>query len=71
MKIEGVSNTDGIGSFQNPLPDYPLGIFVAINDDSTTVGVSWETIFKAAGINISKYLPEVPVDSKLKSKDSS
>lgn len=52
LKIEGVSNTDGIASFQNPLPDYPLGVFVAINDDSTTVGVSWENIFKATGIEM-------------------
>jgi len=71
MKIQGVSNTDGIASYQKPLPDYPLGVFVAINDDSTTVGVSWETIFKAAGSNISKYSPEKSDDSKLKGKDSS
>ncbi len=47
LNIEGVSNTDGIASTQRPLPDYPLGLFVAINDDQSTVGVSWETILKA------------------------
>lgn len=46
LKIKGVSNTDGIASYQKPLPNYPLGIFVAINDDSSTAGVGWDVIFR-------------------------
>jgi 3-phytase len=50
LRIEGVSNTDGIASTQKALPDYPMGLFVAINDDSTTVGVGWDIIFKETGL---------------------
>jgi hypothetical protein len=39
LKIKGVSNTDGIASFQKASPAYPWGIFVAVNNDRTTVGV--------------------------------
>lgn len=46
IRIKGVSNTDGIASFQKPLPDYPMGLFVAVNDDMTTVGIGWDVIFK-------------------------
>jgi len=45
VKISGVSNTDGIRSFQKSLPDYPLGLFVAIDDDNAVVGVGWDVIF--------------------------
>ncbi len=54
LEIEGVSNTDGIASIQKPLPDYPLGIFAAINDDKTTVGVGWDKIFAATGLSCDK-----------------
>lgn len=47
LRLEGVSNTDGIASTQQDLPGYPLGIFAAINDDDTTVGVGWDKIFTA------------------------
>jgi hypothetical protein len=45
MKVTGVSNTDGIASFPYSMPNYPMGLFAAINNDATTVLVSWETIF--------------------------
>jgi hypothetical protein len=45
MKVTGVSNTDGVGSFPYSTPIYPMGVFAAINNDATTVLVSWETIF--------------------------
>lgn len=45
MTIDGVSNTDGIGSFPQALPDYPLGLFAAINNDGSTIGVGWDDIF--------------------------
>jgi hypothetical protein len=50
LKIKGVSNTDGIASHQKMLPDYPLGVFAAINDDNTTVGVGWDVIFSEMGM---------------------
>ncbi|MFQ5652364.1 MAG: phytase [bacterium] len=50
LQIDGVSNTDGIASTQRALPDYPLGLFVCINDDGTTVGVGWDAIFDATGL---------------------
>ena len=50
VRLEGVSNTDGIASTQKPLPDYPSGVFVAVNDDTTVVGVDWDKIFDATGL---------------------
>lgn len=49
FNIDGVANTDGIASNQTPLPDYPYGIFAAIDDDSETAGVGWHEIFDAIG----------------------
>ena len=51
LQIEGVSNTDGIASTQQPLPDYPLGIFAAINDDETTIGVGWDVVLSATRLS--------------------
>jgi hypothetical protein len=48
LRIEGVSNTDGVASTQRALPGYPQGIFAAINDDKTIIGVGWEKIFSGA-----------------------
>lgn len=45
--LQGVSNTDGVASTQIPLPDYPLGLLVAVNDDTTTVGVGWDALLQA------------------------
>ena len=50
LRIEGVNNTDGIASTQLALPDYPLGLFAAIDDDTTTVVVGWDTILAATGL---------------------
>jgi hypothetical protein len=49
LRIEGVSNTDGIASTQQAMPKYPLGLFAAINNDRTTVGLGWDVIFRAVG----------------------
>lgn len=49
LRIDGVSNSDGIASTQKALPDYPLGLFIAINDDRSTVGVGWDRIFEDMG----------------------
>ena len=53
LNIAGVSNTDGIGSTQRSLPDYPLGIFAAIDDDTSVVGVGWDVILNALGLSCS------------------
>lgn len=50
LRLSGVSNTDGIASTQQEFPAYPLGLFVAINHDETTVGIGWHTIFEATGL---------------------
>ena len=47
LRITGVSNTDGIASTQKPLPDYSLGLFAAIDNDTSTVGLGWDIIFRA------------------------
>ncbi|MCB0259744.1 MAG: phytase [Calditrichaeota bacterium] len=46
VRIDGVGNTDGICSLQHPLPDYPLGLFVAIDDDTAVAGVGWEVLLE-------------------------
>jgi myo-inositol-hexaphosphate 3-phosphohydrolase len=50
LRIEGVNNTDGIASTQLALPDYPMGLFAAIDDDTLTVAVGWDSILAAAGL---------------------
>lgn len=47
LRIDGVSNTDGIASTQRAMPGYPLGVFAAINNDTTTVIVGWDAILAA------------------------
>ena len=47
LTITGVNNTDGISITQQSSPAYPLGLFAAIDDDTSAVGVKWETIFSA------------------------
>lgn len=53
LTIAGVSKTDGIASTQYPLPDYPLGLFAAIDDDESVAGVGWETILDVTGLRCS------------------
>ena len=55
LQIEGVWNTDGLASTQQPLPDYPLGILAAVHDDKTTVGVGWDKFFEASGVSCGEY----------------
>ncbi len=50
LNVDDVSNTDGIASTQRSLPGYPLGLFVCINNDGTTVGVGWDVILEATGL---------------------
>jgi len=62
MKITGVSNTDGIASYPYPLPDYPLGVFAALDDDNAVAIVGWdkifENIFPATGVEDESSTPE-------------
>lgn len=44
--VEGVSNTDGIALTQQSSPLYPQGLFAAINNDGTTVGVSLDLLLQ-------------------------
>jgi hypothetical protein len=51
MNVTGVSNTDGIASFPYFIPNYPMGVFAAINNDGSTVLVGWEKIFNEIAAN--------------------
>jgi hypothetical protein len=42
-----VSNTDGIASTQQSSPQYPDGIFAAIEDDSSVAGAGWDKVLDA------------------------
>lgn len=50
LRLEGVGNTDGLVSNQRPLPEYPLGFFAAINDDTSTAIIGWDKIIKGMGL---------------------
>ena len=53
LNIAGVTNTDGIGSTQRPLPGYPLGILAAVNDDTSVAGVGWDAVLSALDLSCS------------------
>lgn len=46
-----VYNTDGIASTQQDSADYVGGLFTAIQNDSAVVGISWQRIVAATGLN--------------------
>lgn len=46
LNITGVSNTDGIASYPYSLPDFPLGVFAAIDNDGSVAIVGWDKIFE-------------------------
>jgi hypothetical protein len=48
--IDRVKNTDGIASSQVSYPDYPMGVFAAVDNDSRTVVVGWDAILKAMSL---------------------
>lgn len=50
LQIKGVAFTDGISVSSYPLPNYPMGIFAAVNNDKSTAIVSWEKIANATGV---------------------
>ena len=51
LRLSGVGNTDGLGSSQIPLPDYPLGLFTAVNDDNSVAGLGWDRILEAMDLD--------------------
>lgn len=51
LRLSGVGNTDGVGSTQISLPDYPLGLFTAVNDDNSVAGIGWDRILTAMGLS--------------------
>ena len=42
-----VYNTDGIATTQQSSPQYPGGIFTAIQDDTSVAGIGWDKILRA------------------------
>jgi myo-inositol-hexaphosphate 3-phosphohydrolase len=60
LRLDGVSNTDGIASTQRPLPGHPRGLFAAIDNDQMTVGVDWQRILDATGIDCGPDEDSVP-----------
>lgn len=51
INIPGVNNTDGIAITQQGSPEYPLGLLAVIDDDTSTVGVGWESILPKTGLS--------------------
>jgi hypothetical protein len=46
INISGVNLTDGIAITQQSSPDYPLGLLAVLDDDTSVVGVGWDTILE-------------------------
>ncbi|MEO8354513.1 MAG: hypothetical protein ABI621_01225 [Chloroflexota bacterium] len=51
LNISGVFNTDGIAITQQVSPDYPLGLLAVIVDDTSTVGIGWDSILEKTGLS--------------------
>ncbi|MBI4402502.1 MAG: phytase, partial [Nitrospirae bacterium] len=51
FEMSGVNNTDGIAILGTPLPNYPSGLFAAIDNDVSTVGVHWSSLLSATGLS--------------------
>ena len=51
INIPGVNNTDGISITQQVSSEYPLGLLAVIDDDTSTVGVGWDTILQKTGLS--------------------
>jgi myo-inositol-hexaphosphate 3-phosphohydrolase len=63
VNLTGVSSTDGIASTQRPLPQFPMGVFAAINNDTTTAVVGWDAIFTAIGWDIAPEAMSITTDA--------
>jgi len=51
INVSGVDMTDGIAITQQSSPDYPFGLLMVIDDDTSTVGVGWDTILERTGLS--------------------
>lgn len=51
INISGVNLTDGIAITQQSSPAYPLGLLAVVDDDTSTVGVGWDTILERTGLS--------------------
>jgi hypothetical protein len=51
VRLTGVDTTDGIAVTQKSLGGYPMGVFAAINDDTSTVIIGIDKIMKAINEN--------------------
>jgi hypothetical protein len=51
INISGVDQTDGLAITQQSSPAYPLGLLAVIDDDTSTVGVGWDTILARTGLS--------------------
>jgi len=50
VHLSGVSNTDGIALTQQASPQYPKGVFVALDDDTSVAGIGLDKMIQAAGL---------------------
>jgi myo-inositol-hexaphosphate 3-phosphohydrolase len=51
IRLTDVKNTDGVASTQRPLPAYPMGLFVAVDNDKRVAGIGWDRILSATGLS--------------------
>lgn len=51
INIGGVNLTDGLAITQQSFPDYPLGLLAVLDDDTSVVGVGWDTILERTGLS--------------------
>lgn len=49
--IDGVDNTDGIALTQQSSPNYPQGVFAAINNDTEAVGIGLDVLLQGLGLS--------------------
>lgn len=51
INISGVNLTDGIAITQQSSTDYPFGLLVVIDDDTSAIGIGWDTILEKTGLS--------------------
>ena len=51
INISDVNLTDGIAITQQASPDYPLGLLAVLDDDTSVVGIGWNTILESTGLS--------------------
>jgi hypothetical protein len=51
INISGINNTDGIAITKQSSSAYPKGLLAVIDNDTSTVGVGWDTILEKTGLS--------------------